>query len=53
MDPNDRVVNTASYAVGVWQKGATILTNDGKVERSYDARGIRTIEAAVAAGDVR
>lgn len=50
VDPKNRVVNTASYASGAWQKSATILTNDGKVERSYDARAIRTIEAAVANG---
>ncbi|WP_418908599.1 DNRLRE domain-containing protein [Glutamicibacter endophyticus] len=48
VDPQNRVVNTASYAGGEWQITASVLNEDGNVERSYDARAIRTIKDAAA-----
>ena len=43
VDGINRVVNTSSYAAGAWQSTATVLNQDNNVERSYDARAIRTI----------
>ena len=46
-------MNTASYAAGAWQVTAEVFNEQGNVERSYDARGIRSILAAAgAAGNV-
>ncbi|PRB74686.1 hypothetical protein CQ012_13640 [Arthrobacter sp. MYb214] len=45
-DPQNRVVNTASYAAGAWQITANVFNADGNIVRDYDARGIRFILAA-------
>lgn len=46
VDPLNQVVNTASYAAGAWQVSASVFNADGNVERSYDARAVRAIDAA-------
>lgn len=46
VDPQNRVVNTASYAAGAWQVTANVFNADGNVIRDYDARAIRSILAA-------
>ncbi|NAZ17804.1 DNRLRE domain-containing protein [Glutamicibacter soli] len=46
VDAQNRVVNTASYAAGAWQLTANVFNAEGNIERAYDARAIRTIQAA-------
>ncbi|MFJ2618598.1 DNRLRE domain-containing protein [Glutamicibacter sp. NPDC087344] len=46
VDAQNRVVNTSSYAAGAWQSTANVFNEDGNIERAYDTRAIRTIQAA-------
>ena len=48
VDSQNRVVNTSSYAAGAWQSTASVFNEDGNVERSYDERALRIIQASAA-----
>ena len=48
VDSQNRVVNTSSYAAGAWQSTASVFNEDGNIERSYDERALRTIQASAA-----
>lgn len=48
VDSQNRVVNTSSYAAGAWQSTASVFNEDGNVERSYDERALRMIQASAA-----
>ncbi|MGP5032179.1 DNRLRE domain-containing protein [Glutamicibacter arilaitensis] len=48
VDSQNRVVNTSSYAAGAWQSTASVFNEDGNVERAYDERALRMIQASAA-----